>query len=553
MIGRMKTAIVTGSGDDSIGVITEIVANLSKDDSASRISFKGPVQFQESSQKHISSVILPAVDRITDCLGLNRTNFELSVINLGATAAADIGIKISGFSSDLPVMLAMLSAATKISFKQNAVCTGHIASTDGDIVSVKAIPAKLEAANQSTNISEFIIPDPDKDISQRILTPTEYRSIKDCLLSYKGEITIQKVKDINDAIRLLAEDRNIILGALQAGFFNHEILYESESPVIRAANFLSSGNEQRFWKVLGSVLLNGDSQSAKQTLRSYIEYYIKNQQYPEYFGENLLRMVISLPPSVRKREKIFHLIPMELFIKLTQNCKETDHSDIKALYKSVFGEGIASISPQNDQSDFFHIPQVEEQGLLIEHFLSELSPDNLATKQGRLYDDARASYPFGSVTVKDSSEFNEAITSFCAHVFRYTGTITSLSDKADLEAEAIDLVEKTFMRKGGYKAALAESISAINGGLRLVFDATTEYLKKEAKAKYVTRIFREFIDPLEWEEKVKLTEAFMRRIRPELPEDLRDEPVKKLAFHLEPIIMHYVESISKVAELLKRL
>ena len=89
--------------------------------------------------------------------------------------------------------------------------------------------------------------------------------------------------------------------------------------------------------------------------------------------------------------------------------------------------------------------------------------------------------------------------------------------------------------------------------MRLVFDVMTEYLKQEEKGEYITMVFKVTIDPFDWDAKVRFMEAFMERIGPELPADLRDLPAKKLADNWETIIRHYVELKAKVSDLLKRL
>ncbi|MCK4855842.1 MAG: hypothetical protein KAT31_16295, partial [Bacteroidales bacterium] len=92
-----------------------------------------------------------------------------------------------------------------------------------------------------------------------------------------------------------------------------------------------------------------------------------------------------------------------------------------------------------------------------------------------------------------------------------------------------------------------------NGGMRLVFDAMTAHLKQEGKGKYITMVFKNTIDPFDWDAKARFMEAFMVRIGPELPADLRDLPAKKLADNWETIIGHYAELKAKVSDLLKRL
>jgi hypothetical protein len=275
--------------------------------------------------------------------------------------------------------------------------------------------------------------------------------------------------------------------------------------------------------------------------------------YPESFGEQLLRLVISLPPSIRRLDEVFQLLSMELCIKLTQHANKNDYDDIRQLHKAAFGEGWHALPFSVDKTKTVRSHEGDWESELIERLLAELSEENLAEKVGQRLDEARGSYIMDTVTVKNGFEFNDAITSFYAHMFRRTASPTGHLKRSALSEEAIDLVEKAFERKGGYKGALSEGKYGTNGGLRLVFDAMTESLKQEGKGKYIARVFKETSDPFDWDAKVRLMEIFMARIGPELPADLRALPPKKLASHWETIIGHYAESKAKVIDLLKRL
>ncbi|NOR14334.1 MAG: hypothetical protein GQ544_01380, partial [Candidatus Aminicenantes bacterium] len=111
MVGRTKTVIVYDKGDNPVGIISEIVARLSPKDGEERLILRGPVYFDDRELRHLHSVIIPLVDRITGNLDIPVKNYEISVVNLGATASAGKGIEISGFSADLPVLLALLSSS----------------------------------------------------------------------------------------------------------------------------------------------------------------------------------------------------------------------------------------------------------------------------------------------------------------------------------------------------------------------------------------------------------------------------------------------------------
>ena len=552
-IGRTKILLISDeTGDNPLGIVSEVVVLPSSDDREGRLVFRGPVSFKERSTHHLTSVVLPLVDRITDTLGLPRRSYEASVVNLGAAASSGIGMEIGGFSADLPVFLSLLSSATRIALRPDIASTGHIASLDGDIASVRGIPAKLDAALKSSGISGILIPNLENDGSLKVLTPSEYQAVKESLLAHRGEIAIYPVNDVHDALKILMTDDSIVMGSLNSGFFDKRIsLASAPDAVNKTAFLLSEGNEDRFWSALEHLLLNREIKEAKLLLQTYAHFFIQNQRYPENFGEALFRLVLSLPPLTRRMDDLFPLLSMDLCIKLAQHAKTSDHNDIKRLHKAAFGEGLEGVSRPTEQGPPSPAPESEEE--IVDLILLEISEENLAIKIGLPLDGARASYVTDAVTVKDGFEFNEAVTAFYGHVFRHTGSPAGQMQKSALAADAIDLVEKAFEQKGGYKSALVEGTHGINGGMRLVFDAMTERLKQDGKEKHVDWVFKKALEPLDWEAKVRIMKIFIERIRSGLPADLQALPPEQLASHCDEVIGIFAKSLSKVKEFIRRL
>ena len=554
VVGRTKTVIVHDKGDNPVGIISEIVTRVSSKDGGDRLIFRGPVYFDDRGLRHLHSIILPLVDRIMEHLDGPGKNYEISVVNLGATASAGKGIEISGFSADLPVLLALLSSSLKVGLRQDIVSTGHVASLDGDIAPVRGISAKIDAILASSDITSFVLPDLEKDRSLEVLTPVEYEAAKESLLRHKGEIRIHSISGVHDAVSAFTTDESIVLGSLKTGFFDAKGPFmESKGPVGRTVALLVEGNENRFWDVLERFLLNRGTKKARLLLQTYVDYHLKNQRYPENFGEQLFRLVISLPPSTRKLDDLFPLLSMELCIKLSQHAKKPDMDDVWQLHKAAFGEGPSRLPYPVDKTEKIPSLKGRRENEMFEWLLSELSEENLAEKFGFPLDEARLRYATDAVTVRDAFEFNDAITAFYAHLFRHTASPFGHAKRNVLLEDAIELVEKAFKHKGGYKGALSEGKFGAHGGMRLVFDAMTEQEKQDRKAKYITAVFKETIDSFDGDAQVRLMRAFMDRIGPGLPADLRDLPAEKLAPHWETIIRHYIELKEKVSDLLKRL
>ena len=176
--GRAMTVLVFGEGGDTRAVISSVVAHTRDYTDGDRISFVGPVAFERSTIVHVRDVLVPIVDNILDLLGLAKKSFEISVVNPGAVSVYDLGVSISGFSADVPMMLAMLSAASHIAVSDDIVSTGHIASSDGDIAVVKAMPAKINAAFDDKSVSCFVYSNLDADGSLAALSPVETEKAK---------------------------------------------------------------------------------------------------------------------------------------------------------------------------------------------------------------------------------------------------------------------------------------------------------------------------------------------------------------------------------------
>ena len=553
VIGRVKAAVVSDDGNGQIGIISEIIIRSSSNEKADRFLFQGPGCLKESNKKHLESVVLPIVDRITDNLGVSQKNYEISVLNLGATASAGVGVEISGFSADLPMLIAFLSAALQIGIRQEVLCTGHVASIDGDLAPVRHIPAKLDAAVSTPEITTFVVPDLEKDRSLKLLTPVEYQAAEKSLYQHKGDIKIHRVSDIYEATRLCFTEEAILSGSLAIGFYENEVAVDFDNPINRLISLLVDANERRFWDLLEQSFLNCDIQRIHFLLKNFTLFYVLRECYPKSFGKQLSNLLISLPPSVRKLRNLFPLIQMDYILKLSQFGQKKDHEDIRALFKTVFNEQNKGFSNRFENAEEVQTSDGEMGNQLLERIFTEIREENISKKVGHSFDLARSRYIMDYVTIDDGFEFNKAIVAFYAHLFRHTVRPAGEITEDALSADAIELVSEAFKSKGGYEAALAEGRYGPNGGLRFVFDVMTEFLKQRERKKYINMVFKEAIDSTDWGLKIKLAEILKKRIWLDLPVELRELPAEQLARNLEEIVACYSESIDKVSTLLKRL
>lgn len=553
-VGRAKTVLVFGQGNDALALISSVVVRVREKRSGERVRFSGPAAFVEKTCQHIAEVVLPATERILGPLGLSEECFDVSVVNLDAASVKDIGLVISGFSADVPVLLAVLSASLQIEIPEDIACTGHVASPDGDIRVVSSIPAKVAAAVESGSVQRFIYPALGQEKSLELLSPGEKQSAANALAKAKRDIETIGVGNVDELVRAVFSDEQVVSASLRRGFYTGSgSEFPSETPGGRAVRFFAGNNERRFWKVLERQLLEGRNEDAKRLLLALSQFHVRRKTYPKGLGQGLFSLISSLPPETRRLRLQLPLLPMDQLIQLGQLCQESDYEDVRQLFKA--GESKKSVyaakACEEDQPRDSAV--VNSDDGVLEYILSEIGAQALAAKIGLPIDSARASYVMGSVTVNSHEEFNDVIASFYLHLFRHTKKLSSPVDVNAAGSEAFALLERTFSRKGGGRAALAEAKDATNGGLRLVLDMMTEQFKREEQEKHINLVLKSVLDPLDWESKVCLIAALLKRLEPHLPYEITSQPPERFAGHYEIIVRAYVESGDQLNSLLRSL
>ena len=553
IVGRAKTVLVFGQGDAARAMISSVVARVCKRKKNKRMILTGPAVFDDQAIAHFHEIILPAVDQIVSQLGIRPKTFQMSVVNLNASATADLGLKISGFSADVAVMLALLSAALKLPLPQDVVVTGHIASPDCDIRSVMNIPAKLAAALEDLNIQEFVYPSLDVDTSMQNLASAEKQRVEKAIFDAKGRIRISEVADVGQVLEKCLADENIILGGLCSGFFELEMISEGEDGSIsHCVKHLILNNDKRFWDVLESHLLHGRNTEAKMLLRTRAKYQIRRKAYPQNFGRQLLQLLRSLPPATRQLKTRFPMLAVDKCIAMAQFAAKDDQEDIPYLIIATSGSGVSAKKPvrDNHQSD---ISMPLHAMAALDKVLDEISQETLADKIGLPIDAARACYVIEDIIVDSLEIFDESIAAFYLHILRHTESIPSPVKHEKVAAEAISLTENAFRNEGGVVAARAEAKYAIHGGMLFVLNRMTDQYKSEQQAKHVSRIFKTALDSLDWDSRVQFMTVFLERLGPNLPPDIREQPPARFAYHYEPILRAYMHSMDSVKQVLQTL
>ncbi len=551
--GRARTVLAFGVGNDIKTIISSVVVQTKESNNEERINFTGSVTFDKSTIEHVTDTLIPIIDNILDTLGLAKKNFVISVVNPGGVSISGLIAGVTGFSADLPMLLAMLSAALNMPMADDIVSTGHIASSGGDIAAVKAISAKISAALDDKSICGFIYPAIDRDRSLTALTPMEAQEAEVAVINAKGRLKMTAVNNIADLIRAVFMDEAIVLSSLQESFFAVDGSKRSAgNPVSSAVGFLAEDNERRFWDVLERYFHADENEDAKRLLLAYSQFHIRNKTYPDEFGRELIQLLRSLPPGTRKDKIDFPVLPALECVKLTQFAGESDAEDIGLLYDAAQGKAIwtepAIITRPKTASN--RIEDDKDQGL-VDSIVSQIDSTSLARTVGVPIDTARATYRLNSLMVKSNQEFHDVITAFYLHLQRHLHPVSKSVNMSTVKDDAAALVERAFADKGGVTAAMTEAGDAIHGGMKLILDAMTEQFKAEYQTRHINRVIREALGPLDREAQLSFISALLKRLSPHLPQEIAASSPERFIGHYDVIVKAYVKSLDKINELFR--
>jgi len=553
VIGRVKTVFVS-QDDSEKGVISAIVAReAERQEGGRRLRFLGTVKFTEPVRKHVRATILPIIDRIADTLGLSRKNFEISAVNLGAASAQDVGITVSGFSADVPIILAMLSEALQIPVSDNFVATGHIASVEGDISAVKGIPVKAKAAKKDNSIKWFIQPNFEKDESLKALFPDQRDRSIEAIDPGEDLLYSKEVSNIGQLIRLVFTEENIVLAGLKKGFFGiSKIPAQFNNPGQDVVSFLTCNNQKRFWDILDYHFLSGHCGKGRELLRSFAQFYIRRKEYPKGFGAKLFQLIRSVPPALRKLKIDFPILDQGLCNDLIRFAGNDDYDDISLLLDAARGRNIANSSPINIQPE---IKVSDSESMVFDAIVSMINEQTLAEKFG-IIDSARACFVLEQPKFETFQEFIDVLETYIIHLQRYIGSSFEIPNTDAPRNKAVELLKNTFNNKGGDKAAFVQARDGTQGGIRFILDMITEQCKAEKQDAYIDRVLKDAIPDMTLDERVKCIRAIMKKIGPFLPEEIRNQPLKRFARNddtLRTIILTYVGCRDKFNQSLSRI
>ncbi|MBI4659762.1 MAG: hypothetical protein HY735_13055 [Verrucomicrobia bacterium] len=450
----------------------------------------------------------------------------------------------------------MFAACCSLDIPTSVVATGHIASREGDLRFVRNLAAKLHAAVKDENVTRFIYPDHKADDSLANLAPEEFEEIEPVIRGAHHDLATVAVRNIVELVKNVFSEQSIIRGSLGVGFFDFPLTMPRVINAAHSVAFSLAGDgANRFFRCLHRALLDGNSSLAGTLLNEFLDFHFRKSCYPHQFGERLDQLLASIPPATLRLRIEFPLVSEEGCDRFKPFITEAEKDDFELLKKAVSkdrGTAISSASIYNRDTTKAAQPhsQADESArITLDFLLAELDEPSLARKIDLPLDNARASYRMGSTIVTGNGAFLEIVTAFLLHVLSHTNALRRPVQPEAARAQALDLLQRTFAKTGGYAEALAIATSGTQGGLRAVLDSATEQLKHEKRQAYALYLLDKAIDPTDWPCRVAFMRAFFNRFRNSLPLEFQQASPERFANRYREVVAGFIQNSLPVKRL----
>lgn len=518
------------------------------DSSQEVVRFSGESVAAHHAIGHVDTVLVPLLQQVLKPLSIATGQWTVMLEPLEAAAVHELPVSVSGYSADLPLFLALLSASMRLPLRQDIVATGRFASSMGDVGLVKHIPEKLTAAREHPQVHHFVCPSFGVDGSLDALSPVERERLGEALARARGRLKVSFIRGVDDLVSEVFDEEDMCLSSLQTGHFGQPSgVTETDTPAGRAARHLGNESEKRFWHSLSRAFEVQDRALSARLMTLYLEHHDARGVYPSGFGARVLHLLRSLPPVLRKAMR--GLVPPGVCFAALRHAQDTDAEDAELLLRVSRGEvwrdvenntttlppGESEPGPENDIYD-----------RTWDAIVRQLSEDHIAATIDRPIDEACLSFNLDSAIVDSEEEFVEIVTSYYLRLQANTGVVYTTEGSDLAYRDAVDLVEDAFRNEGGLSAAKLQGRQGTNGGLRTVIGKMTDTFKTRAHRKHVILLLATALEGKDKDAQEKLVKAFQRRFGDLLPKDVAEADPKHIAKHWSTIVRactHYLDGL----------
>lgn len=193
----------------------------------------------------------------------------------------------------------------------------------------------------------------------------------------------------------------------------------------------------------------------------------------------------------------------------------------------------------------------------IKEILNLLHVDVIAERIESVHKMIRENYKVKRYFIENYEEFKEEITKYYQHHYTQWLDVDPTMPPELAHSRAHDILENSpnpnlpkirdilgSTNETGYSVAYKNAKSGRYGGLVGVIDAIAEGIKNEAISKYVSAVFLDCIDPLNFDKRIEFMQAYLDMFGAVLLPDEELLSVYELASDLEAVVQNHVKLIN---------
>ena len=547
---RTLVPLVINDGTRQLGTLAEITATAQTVTAAAscKLSFRGG-SFSRQTVKHYRKELLPILDDICGLCNMGYFKVSVSVVNIQAAAMNNTLVHIDGFSADVSVFVAMLSAIFGIDVPGDIIFSGVVSK--GVILPVASLAVKLQTA-EAGGIKKFYAGKLEDKDSLELINAEELAAADNAIRSHRQRriMQIKCVGSISELFDDIFDDYDFLLASLNAGVFNKKIIVSSTTPTAMIAKKICSMDIDKFRSILSMLTPAKKFEQVYFLWEKYLLLHIHTGCYPFGCGQLCHDWMCSIPPGLRNKIRT-PFVSMEFFARLSQLAGQNDYHDLGLFLDCIRGKFLKPLVPVPAGGNE---NEVLDGRAMFNSVVSEINGRYLDQHIGIKIDSARASFLLSSSTVKNYADFLELAEAFYLHLCRFIPEEPSLKSFFGSGSDGVyELIDCAFANKGGFAEARCRALDGSNGGLRSVLDELTAHIKRQVYTRHVNAVFKKAIDIKDDKQKKAFVAGALSYLRPVLPPELVNRPAESLLEHTEVLARLYVKMIDTVRYIMSRL
>ncbi|RKY10699.1 MAG: hypothetical protein DRP56_00335 [Planctomycetota bacterium] len=547
--GRAKVPVVLSDGPNQLAAVATVIASVKHSDSNRCKLSCTDGAFNKQTVKHYRRELLAALNSLCQSCQLPYCDFELSAENLQAAAINDARLEISGFSADISVFVAMLSAALGIEVPDDSIFSGHMSK--GRVLPVASLAAKLKGAIAG-GLKRFYCASLNPADSLAVVDSAELDAADNAIRMHRRDIEIRCADTVFELFDAVFSDYDVLLAAIHTGVFNTDLAVDPKSPVERIAQKIGSVDMPTLRNTLSTLTMAENIERVYTLWNAFLTSSINAGRYPVGCGELIYEWMCTVPPHIRRSGLIkIPLIEMEVFVKLSRLAGKEHFGDLGLLFDGIRGKYLKSVStaPVSKNNN-----EGVNDCLVFDSVVSSISAKHLDESFGTDIDNARASFILPSTVVESYADFTDFTEAFYNHLCGFTKTKPTVTGSGKHQSAAVySLIDRAFANKGGYAEARCRAIDGGGGGLRVVLDEITEQFKRDIYADQINASFKRAIDIRDDDEKKAFIAGALKRLDRFLPDGWADRDPASLLGQTEVLAKIYVKAVDAVRQNMSRL